>query len=362
MTVLALLFSFSAKADVLPREKGEPASAFAARVKSWKEIPQPVSANLARFVAAYPAEIVAVEAEEDKKPVLIHLRNGAKPVFEDFAKKGFEQMLANADVNEMIVQVYPRELEGKSWPENLDPGRFRSTEFLKGVYGSSEEEVRKNLTSVPFCGNKVTFNKRNGASAALAAVGKELEALAEKKPELKRHLKPLGGTFNWRQVAGTENLSAHSFGVAIDLNPAFGSYWRWDKKGSLGDMARRTAYPEAIVKVFERHGFIWGGKWYHFDMMHFEFRPEFQGSNAYVGNGPGEDVQSIAAGEGMPKPLTIYPREDEKAPPAEKASTNPTPGAKKPSKASEAPATAEPSSADKQGAPESAPVPIAPRK
>ena len=22
------------------------------------------------------------------------------------------------------------------------------------------------------------------------------------------------------------------------------------------------------------HGFIWGGKWYHYDTMHFEFRPE----------------------------------------------------------------------------------------
>jgi hypothetical protein len=26
--------------------------------------------------------------------------------------------------------------------------------------------------------------------------------------------------------------------------------------------------------VFEKHGFIWGGKWYHYDTMHFEYRPE----------------------------------------------------------------------------------------
>jgi hypothetical protein len=24
----------------------------------------------------------------------------------------------------------------------------------------------------------------------------------------------------------------------------------------------------------ERFGFIWGGKWHHFDGMHFEYRPE----------------------------------------------------------------------------------------
>jgi D-alanyl-D-alanine carboxypeptidase-like protein len=30
--------------------------------------------------------------------------------------------------------------------------------------------------------------------------------------------------------------------------------------------------PRDIVDIFERHGFIWGGKWY--DTMHFEYRPE----------------------------------------------------------------------------------------
>ena len=36
---------------------------------------------------------------------------------------------------------------------------------------------------------------------------------------------------------------------------------------SLADFAK-------IVEIFERHGFIWGGKWYHYDTMHFEYRPE----------------------------------------------------------------------------------------
>ena len=31
--------------------------------------------------------------------------------------------------------------------------------------------------------------------------------------------------------------------------------------------------PESL-KTFEKYGFIWGGKWYHFDTMHFEYRPE----------------------------------------------------------------------------------------
>jgi hypothetical protein len=32
--------------------------------------------------------------------------------------------------------------------------------------------------------------------------------------------------------------------------------------------------PWEIVEVFEKHGFISGGKWYHYDTMHFEYRPE----------------------------------------------------------------------------------------
>src|SRR5690242_16362928 len=28
---------------------------------------------------------------------------------------------------------------------------------------------------------------------------------------------------------------------------------------------------------FEQHGFIWGGRWAHYDTMHFEYRPELLG-------------------------------------------------------------------------------------
>jgi D-alanyl-D-alanine carboxypeptidase len=38
---------------------------------------------------------------------------------------------------------------------------------------------------------------------------------------------------------------------------------------------KRKAHAEAARPGgFERAGFIWGGKWYHFDTFHFEYRPE----------------------------------------------------------------------------------------
>lgn len=36
-------------------------------------------------------------------------------------------------------------------------------------------------------------------------------------------------------------------------------------KGKDGKFVWRNRIPLAIVEIFERDGFIWGGKWYHFD-------------------------------------------------------------------------------------------------
>ena len=64
----------------------------------------------------------------------------------------------------------------------------------------------------------------------------------------------------------------HAFGAAIDLNVA--GYWLWQKRRDAAQIAYRNRIPQEIVDIFERHGFIWGGKWYHYDTMHFEYRPE----------------------------------------------------------------------------------------
>ena len=59
---------------------------------------------------------------------------------------------------------------------------------------------------------------------------------------------------------------------AASLGPA--DYWRWSKPDASGAYSWRNRVPEEIVRVFEKHGFIWGGRWHHFDTMHFEYRPE----------------------------------------------------------------------------------------
>ena len=72
-------------------------------------------------------------------------------------------------------------------------------------------------------------------------------------------------------VAGTNRRSMHSYAAAIDIATAHADYWQWS---GGEDAAWKNRIPIEIVQIFERHGFIWGGKWYHYDTMHFEYRPE----------------------------------------------------------------------------------------
>jgi len=63
-----------------------------------------------------------------------------------------------------------------------------------------------------------------------------------------------------------------TYGAAIDLNPRFADYWQWSS--NLTNPTWRKRIPTEIVRIFEKQGFVWGGYWYHFEAMHFEYRTE----------------------------------------------------------------------------------------
>jgi len=66
------------------------------------------------------------------------------------------------------------------------------------------------------------------------------------------------------------------------LNTKYSNYWQWDCKCTSEnvDLSYKNKIPQGIIDIFEKHGFIWGGKWYHYDTMHFEYRPELLFSEA----------------------------------------------------------------------------------
>ncbi len=110
-----------------------------------------------------------------------------------------------------------------------------------------------------------------GINRRLAIISGGLDAMSAKLSCFGN--KP-GGGFNWRLIAGTNHLSMHAFGSAINVNVGYSDNWHWHKTGTSGVVRYRNRIPMALVALFEKQGFIWGGRWYHYDTVHFEYRPE----------------------------------------------------------------------------------------
>jgi D-alanyl-D-alanine carboxypeptidase len=151
----------------------------------------------------------------------------------------------------------------------VDPGRTRLFPMLFATYGADEKAVWKALVRVPFAGHVVAVHRR--IEAPFRRVATRIAQAIAKEPRLSRYFEHLGGTFNWRVIAGSKEPSSHSWGIAIDIDTSYSDYWR---SGKLDAPKWRNRIPQNIVDAFEAEGFIWGGRWYYYDTMHFEYRPE----------------------------------------------------------------------------------------
>ena len=216
------------------------------------------------LIKAYPAFITGYD-----NGYLI-FKDGTKMLYDDGRQKSFIEKLDEADPEDMFAFVY----DMSTWDApgfQQDAGRSRCEDLFKKMYGHSAAEVRKHLVSVNWFGQKVQFTSVNGAADSLRAVARDLA----KEPSLKAYLKS-SGSFYWRPVRGAKRLSAHSYGMTIDVGVSRSDYWQWKNpgKGENSKIVYANRMPKRMVEIFERHGFIWGGRWYHYDTMHFEFRPE----------------------------------------------------------------------------------------
>lgn len=82
--------------------------------------------------------------------------------------------------------------------------------------------------------------------------------------------------FNYRFIYGTNRLSNHSYGLAIDINPALNPYVASDGKifptGAVYNPERPGALKRGseAVFIFTSRGWEWGGEWEHKDWQHFQ--------------------------------------------------------------------------------------------
>ncbi len=92
--------------------------------------------------------------------------------------------------------------------------------------------------------------------------------------------------FNCRKIAGTKKWSNHAYGLAIDINPLQNPF-----VSTSGQVTHKLSKPyidrtmkaknhkamilknSLLVKLFEAHGFKWGGDWRTIkDYQHFEYK------------------------------------------------------------------------------------------
>jgi hypothetical protein len=239
----------------------------------WAQSPDPQTAerNLAALVASYPDFLERHEGNE------LVWKNGTRMPFDDGeGEKDFDTRLDRPDLEDMFWVPYPLGRAGTPPAFLSDPGRVRFQPFYARMYGDcTKGEVAQHLADVVWLPSKgaqrLRVSRVNGVADKLQAISNELDKLPD---AFTKYLKPSAGTYNCRVVAGTKRLSAHGLGIAIDISTAHADYWFWTRPGADGRYPYRNRVPWEIVEIFEKHGFVWGGKWYHYDSMHFEYRPE----------------------------------------------------------------------------------------
>jgi hypothetical protein len=198
----------------------------------------------------------------------LRLPDATEVPWDDGKLKTYDEKLAGPDLEDTLSMPYVLGAITPKTTLNDDPGRIRSDALFKGTFGATSAAVQQKLVTVGFVGQPVKFHMR--AAAALGKVSARLEKLVAQTPSLAVYVTgELGGTFEWRPIVNTNRLSAHSYGIAIDIVVSKSDYWEWDKPAVWTNQI-----PQAIVDAFEAEGFAWGGRWYHYDTMHFEYRPE----------------------------------------------------------------------------------------
>lgn len=93
--------------------------------------------------------------------------------------------------------------------------------------------------------------------------------------------------FNFRFIGGTRQLSNHSMGCAVDINPLYNPYVKVRRDGSLrvspkaarpyadrkGKFPYKITADDLCCRLFKQYGFTWGGDWRSLkDYQHFERR------------------------------------------------------------------------------------------
>jgi len=111
--------------------------------------------------------------------------------------------------------------------------------------------------------NKISCHK--DIATRLSSVLKDILAHYGKDKIKELGIDLFGGCFNYRKMRGGTSWSMHSWGIAIDLDPARNTLKETSKTA-------RFARPEykPMIDIFYKHGFESLGREKNYDWMHFQ--------------------------------------------------------------------------------------------
>ncbi|MDR1956279.1 MAG: M15 family metallopeptidase [Treponema sp.] len=172
-------------------------------------------------------------------------------------------------------------LKAQSDRRRLHPPK-RSLHFYDALWrASTKEAAYERVKTIRFLGRNVLVHY--AILEELALVEERIYAEARTSTQVRQWINTINSIsgWNWRNIADTESRSFHAYGAALDLLPkssGLATYWLWTAR-TTGEWwtvpyEKRLHPPDAVIKAFEAYGFIWGGKWFFYDTMHFEYRPE----------------------------------------------------------------------------------------
>ena len=242
---------------------------------------------------AYPDRISKIEFRDDDWALLLR----DKWYFYAGGRLLPENQLENAaNFRTNQFYSYPKDLPEWQKPSEEETTRYsswttarsqnqirRSNFFLDDLWqASTRAETESRLTRITFLGKATRVH--NLIKDNMSQIETKIRAAASNDQSVQTWINSINTLegYGWRNIADTQSRSYHSYGLAIDLLPrnlgGRQTYWLWTShhKADWWNVSYSQRYhpPEIVIKIFEEHGFVWGGKWPLFDTMHFEYRPE----------------------------------------------------------------------------------------
>jgi len=227
------------------------------------------------LLEAYPNSIEVL----DRQRKIFRVEGSSSIVYDEFEGdlddgRSYDEIFNDADVQDTFYALYPLDCSDQWIPRNnFDPGRFRNEDLFKGLYGNNQRNIEDNIAPQLWVKNQsIRVTQKQRVSEKLKSIAAKFSAPASQN--LVKYLWPSEGAYVYRNISGTNKLSSHSFGTAIDINLKFTNYWKWEVDDPTKPIPFKNQVPCSVIEAFEKEGFVSGAKWYHYDTMHFEYRPE----------------------------------------------------------------------------------------